>query len=197
MVPLGLWPSPAESPMDWCFLFITPHFTKTWFPAGSPISPTLLFLRFPKKIKGLLFFLVLLLISQLVTSSPKWHLPCQWKDAKVEQEVRWPLSNPPISFTCFSEGAFEKGGLRREGRRGPPICPSLGEPELDDAPCLCQEPQPWWCISPCLPVSSAQLRVPMDTLQPFCDCLGRGAKAKPFWQRFHNKFLAPRERGCY
>lgn len=38
--------------MDWCFLFITPHFAKTWFPAGSFISPVLVLLYFPKKIKG-------------------------------------------------------------------------------------------------------------------------------------------------
>lgn len=51
-------------------------------------------------------------------------------------------------------------------------------------------------ISLCLPLSSPQLRVPVDTLQPFRKCLGRGAKARPFWQRFHNKSLAPREHGC-
>lgn len=111
MTPLQLELSPAESPMDWCFLFITPHSAKTWFPAGSLISSIFVFFYFPKKNEGNFFF----------SCTPAYLRNGTFlANGEVQRWSVLELSPPQIQpFPFFLEDDFWEGG--KEGANPLPV----------------------------------------------------------------------------
>jgi len=115
--------------MEWCFLFITPHFAKTWFPAGSLIFSIFVFFYFPEKIGRLYFFcctLAYLPNSIFLTNGEVQR----WNALELFPQC---LRVPWISLSPFFWKMILESG---EGRRGLSTHACPGEPGADFAPSL-------------------------------------------------------------